>query len=132
MKITPALLNSLNACREQTDLFTATFPDGLDVSGEPDTDTIARIAEAKLDVAWLCSRVLIAPAYAEYERVRAPAYAEYERVRAAAMDEYARVTAPAYAEYERVRAPAYAEYERVRAHLAWKILADGKNLRSTP
>ena len=70
---------------------------------------------------WLlnaCGYQWTAPAWAEYERVKAQALAEYRRVTAQAWAEYERVTDPALAEYERVTAQALAEYERVKAP-AW-------------
>jgi hypothetical protein len=57
---------------------------------------------------------LCAPAWAEYEKVRAPALAEYEKVRDPALAEYEKVRDLALAEYEKVRNLALAEYEKVR------------------
>jgi hypothetical protein len=150
VKITLDTLRTLRACHEQAELFADTFPEGLDVSGEPDPATIDRIVSAQLEVDWLVQKVLTDVALAEYARVEGAAYAEYERVEGAALAEYQRVVAPAraeyqrvvapaYAEYERVQgsaraeyqrvvAPAYAEYERVRATIAWRLLADDSNL----
>jgi hypothetical protein len=67
---------------------------------------------------WLlnaCGYQWTAPAWAEYQRVKAPAWAEYQRVTALAWAEYQRVTDLAWAEYQRVKALAWAEYERVTA-----------------
>jgi F0F1-type ATP synthase membrane subunit b/b' len=52
-------------------------------------------------------------AWAEYEKVRDTARAEYEKVRDTARAEYEKVCDTARAEYEKVRAPAWAEYEKV-------------------
>ena len=46
---------------------------------------------------------------------KAPAFAEFDRVKALAWAEYNRVKAPAWAEYERMTALALAEYRRVKA-----------------
>ncbi len=52
----------------------------------------------------------VAPAWAEYEKVREAAWAEYKKVREAALAEYEKVREAARAEYEKVRAPAWAEF----------------------
>ena len=129
MHITYALLVTLSACKEHRQLFSDTFPNGIDVTGTPAPETIELIVSSGLSVAWLAEHVLTATAYAEYDRVRAPAYAEYDRVRATASAEYDRVRATAYAEYDRVTATASAEYDRVMATELWRMLADPKNIR---
>lgn len=100
------LLKRLGACVEHQDVFASEFPEGLNITGDPDDGAIARIVDARLDVRWLCKRALTAPAWAEYERVRAQAWAEYRRVTAAA----------------------WAEYERVTAVTAWRLLANPGNI----
>ena len=110
MKITTRLLKSKGACDSQVALFKELFPKGVEI-----TESACVAVFDKFDWGWAAENLLSAPAYAEYERVRASAYAEYERVTAPASAEYERVRASAYAEYERVHTSAYAEYERVRA-----------------
>ena len=67
-----------------------------------------------------CDKLLkrVAPALAEYKKVRAPARAEYKKVPAPALAEYEKVRDAALAEYEKVRDAAWAEYEKVR-DAAW-------------
>ena len=85
MLVSLDLLVRLNACSEQRDVFSSTFPDGLDVVGDPPPETIAKIVAAGLPVAWLAERCLTAAARAEYARAVATADAEYDRVRATAV-----------------------------------------------
>jgi len=122
-------LRLLSACPEQVEMFAAEWPNGVDLTEA----ALLRAAVLHLDLGWFASKVLTAPAqaeydrvtapaWAEYDRVRAPAWAEYDRVRATAQAEYDRVTAPAQAEYDRVTATAWAEYGRVRATELWAAL----------
>ena len=113
--ITLSLLSRLKACDEHVEKFRIAFPDGIRIEGEPDPDTTRKIGGAGLDVEWFASKILTAPARAEFDRVVAAARAEYARVVAAARAEYARVEAAARAEYARVMADARAEYARVMA-----------------
>jgi len=53
-----------------------------------------------------------APAWAEYEKVRAPARAEYKKVRDMALAEYEKACNMARAEYEKACNMALAEYEK--------------------
>src|SRR6202142_3423436 len=93
-----ATLIELHACTSQKDLFKEKFGESVEI-----TETLCEGVATLFDFDWAARNLLTAPAYAEYQRVRAQACTEYERVRA-----------PAWAEYERVRAPAWAECERVR------------------
>ena len=101
MKITKNMLKG--ACTDQLKTFIAEWPDGAKVT----LKNCRRAAELKLDINWLASRVLTAPALAKYEKARASAWAEYEKARAPAWAEYDKATASAWAEYEKARASAF-------------------------
>jgi len=90
MKITKNMLKG--ACTDQLKAFITERPDGAKVT----LKNCRRAAELKLDINWLASRVLTAPALAKYEKARASAWAEYGKVRA-----------PTLAKYEKDRASAF-------------------------
>jgi len=113
-RITVTYLTHLGACPDQVAIVEREWPAGAPIM----TASIHKAYQLGLDVEWLARKVLDAPVWAEYERVRAPAWAKYTKVRAPALAEYKnvkdeRVRAPALAEYMRVKAPALAEYEKV-------------------
>jgi hypothetical protein len=76
--------------------------------------------------AWAEYAKATAPAWAEYNKVRAPAWAEYNKVRDQALEECAQVFAQAWAEYNKVRDQALAEYMQVRA----QALAEYERVRA--
>jgi len=98
-----------NACSKQVELFRSTFGDQVEVTVE-----LALSVFDKFYWDFAARKFLSAPAWAEYEKVRAAALAEYDKV-----------MAPALAEFEKVRAPAWAEFEKVRA-AAWANLYIGE------
>ncbi len=89
------------ACEEQHKLFQEKFGGKAKITNR----NMARAIAWGLDVFWL-ERLIPAPAWADYERVKALALADYERVKALAWADYERVKALAWADYERVTAPA--------------------------
>jgi cell division septum initiation protein DivIVA len=113
--LTAEQLEAADACPDQVELFRGRFGESVRV-----TEAQAAKVSGLFDWDWAATRLLSAPARAEYKRVEAQARAEYERVTAPAWAEYERVKAPAWAEYERVTAPAWAEYKRVEAQ-AWAV-----------
>jgi hypothetical protein len=152
MKITTAVLESLDACCEQAELFASTFPDGLTVSGEPDDATIARIVAAGLGVEWLAGRVLTAPALATHEAACATALATYEAARDSAwatyraacafawatheaacdsaLATYRAACAPAGATHRAACDSAWATYEAATVGALWRLLTDPANIRA--
>lgn len=129
MYIDSSLLVRLKACSDQRYVFSIVFPDGLDVTGEPDNDVFKRIGFHELDVNWLCQQVFTASAKAERARLVNEAWAEYKRVEAPAWAEYQRVAAMTWADFRCLTAPALAEYERAVLVATWRILSDPNNIR---
>ena len=121
--ITTAWLEEQEACPEQVALFRATF--GESAEATPGNLTHAAAVGLRLD--WLATKVLTAPARAEYDRATAAAWDEYARAIAPAWDEYARAIAPAWDEYARVIAAAWDEYARVIAAALTALLSDPSN-----
>jgi hypothetical protein len=62
-----------------------------------------------------CNKLLkrVAPAWAEYNKVKGTALAEYEKVKGTAWAEYNKVMYTALAEYKKVMYTAWAEYNKV-------------------
>jgi len=79
MKITADLLTRLGACEAQFDIFVTTFPDGLDVSGEPDPDTVERVVETSLNPVWVARRLLKHEVLDRFSDVEETAWIEYYR-----------------------------------------------------
>ena len=96
--ITGSILRSWDACGDQCATVEQLWPDGVAVT----LDALTVAQEAHLDLDWFACAILTAPAWQEYERVRATALQEYERV----------------------WAPAWQEYERVRATALWALIAE--------
>ena len=76
------------------------------------------IKNGELSSIGMCTVVLTAPAWAEYNKVKAPAWAEYNKVKDAALAEYNKVKDAAWAEYNKVTDAAWAEYNKV-TDAAW-------------
>ena len=85
------------------------------------------IKNGELSSIGMCTVVLTAPAWAEYNKVKAPALAEYNKVTDAALAEYNKVTAPALAEYNKVMDAALAEYNKVTDAAFTNIVKQKKN-----
>ena len=65
--ITKAMLTELGASCDQVGVFYTEWPDGARLTLE----NLNRANELELDVNWLANNILSAPAWAEYEKVRA-------------------------------------------------------------
>ena len=123
MYITTDLLTRRRACRDQLNLFTSLFPDGVTI-----TQALCIEHADKFDWRWAAQNLLSAPLYAEYIAKCAPLYAEYiakraplvakyNAKRASLYAEYNAKCAPLDAEYIAKHAPLYAEYNAKRAPL---------------
>ena len=83
------------------------------VSGEPDKKELKLLKSAYKEIAGSASALIRHVLKcgkiddALLRLLTAPAWAEYEKVKAQALAEYKKVTAPALAEYEKVKAPAW-------------------------
>ena len=118
--ITLDMLRQHNACSDQQELFVDTFGQSAKLTRR----NWARAIKVGLSVFWM-ERLLSAPAWAAYVKVRALALAEYVKASAPAQAEYEKVRDAALAEYEKVRALALAEYVKVRdAALYDALVAD--------
>lgn len=71
-RITPRMLNLTNACSEQLNLFSKTFPDGIEVTRA----NLIAAAAAGLDIEWGAEEFLTASAFTKY----AVATSEADRV----------------------------------------------------
>ena len=111
MKITKEFLLSLEACRDQVELFCELYPDGLSRVTGP---VVRRALREGLDVEWLLD-CLSEALWVEYIHQRAPLWAEYARQRAALRVEYDHQRAAILTEYDRQRASLGAEYSRQHA-----------------
>ena len=125
MYLTVELLKKREACREQVNLFAATFPDGVEI-----TEAVCLSVADKFDFEWAAARLFTAGAWANYLAGRAAILVEYNAKRARIRAEYEAKCAASLAEYlsGRVRileeyrtecAPIGAEYQRQRAALLW-------------
>jgi len=92
MKITKEWLEQRGACIEQVETFAAEWPDGTEI----DAASLQRIIQLNLDIDWLASEILPAPAFKAYEAARATS-----------LRAYVEATAPAFKAYEAARAPTW-------------------------
>lgn len=145
MLIDASLLERIGACEEQRDLFNSVFTDGLHIDGDPDPTAIDKIAEAKLDVEWFATVVLVEDAHRRfnieqhraesvYNIDRAPSLDEYTKTMRAAWNDYrakstsaaylkyTRAASAAFDKYEKDRAPSWFQYTRARAEILWRML----------
>lgn len=90
------------ACSEQVALFAETFGESVDITPE----SIARAAEAGLDLEWAAEHLLTATAWAAYDQATATAWAAYEQAKATAVAAYQQAKAPAWAAYQQAKATA--------------------------
>lgn len=68
MKITRELLTRIGECGPALTAFVERFPGGLDVTGEPDPEVVARWVEVPTSVARLALTVLKNRAYGRYDK----------------------------------------------------------------
>ena len=59
--------------------------------------------------------LLTAPAWEQYDKVKAPALEQYDKVTAPAWEQYKKVKAQALEQYDKVKAPALEQYDKVKA-----------------
>ena len=130
MYLTVELLKKREACREQVDLFAATFPDGVEI-----TEAVCLSVADMFDFEWAAARLFTAGAWANYLAGRARIQEEYRAKRASIQAEYGAKLAASLEDYlsGRVRileecrtecTPIRAEYQRQRAAAIW---AEHKN-----
>ena len=122
MYLTVALLQEHGTCREQVDLFAATFPDGVEI-----TEAVCLSIADKFDFEWAAARLFTAGEWAEYDAKRAPILEEYRVKRAAIWTEYIAGRARIWEEYSTECAPIAAEYFRQRAALFGRIASTVEN-----
>lgn len=123
MHVTYKMLDDMDACFTQLDLFHRNYPNGVAV-------TIENLREAKrrgLDIVWFALKVSKEfkdaddVAYGAHNERRNSAYRAHLDRCASATDEY--ISARSYAEYDRLRKEAWNEYaatitpEAIYAHL---------------
>ena len=102
MKITRALLYSKGACATQAELFAEMFPDGVEV-----TEALCAGHASLFEWEWAARRLLPPAGWEEYDRAVAPARADFYRVRDAAWADCGHDVAPARADFDRVRAKTF-------------------------
>ena len=112
--VTARLLKRKDACREQVDLFAATFGPNARVEI---TEALCVEHAGKFDWGWAAANLLPAPLNADYKAKRALLDADYRAKRAPLNADYEAKRALLYADYEAKRALLDADYEAKRAPL---------------
>jgi len=119
-KITLEILEKLDACEGQRDLFAAEWPDGATATKA----NCLRAAELGLCFKWAAENLLPATALADYRTATDSALADYRKSMDSSLVEYRKAVAPAmaehdtdpaWAEYDKATAPALAEYKKAIA-----------------
>ena len=116
MYITVKLLKKHKACKEQVDLFAATFPNGAHV-----TEAACLAVADQFDFRWAADNLLPRKSKAEYKAQRALVRAEYHTKNAPILAWYHTRRAPLCAEYDGQLARIWAEYKAKLAALFGRI-----------
>ena len=112
MFLTAAILKSKRACVNQLALFSATFPEGVEVTPE----VCVSVAD-KFDWNWAAANLLPPLLVADFDAKRALLVADYYAKRAPMYADFDAKRAPMYADYTAKVAPLQADYDAKRALL---------------
>ena len=108
VQITLEMLEEIDACEGQKDLFADHFPNGVEFKGQEHAiEMCVKFAEV-FDFEWAADGLLEADTCTEFKKATAPALAEFKKAITPAQAEYDKVIAR-QAEYDKVIASAFAK-----------------------
>ena len=111
MRVTTTMLENLNACSQQVEIFRAEWPEGCEITKQ----TVLRAVELKLDIEWAAENLLSKEAFRSYQKARAPHWNTYQEACAPHLKAYNEAVAPLYKAYEEACAPHLKAYEEACA-----------------